>query len=259
MWSSSSLIIIALLHVLPVLAATIVSTVTLTGSASTPTVTSTSYTDDKTFKNDMLVAHNFYRAEHGAVALVWNDTSARYAADWSKACVFEHSGGPTGENLVAGASNATTSIDAWGLERTSYDWNKPGFQEATGHFTQLVWKNTTSVGCGRTSCQGKNQTPGWYVVCEYFPAGNVVGSNGQYFQDNVARISQGKLTDTVEAGVNGKGANPTAASGSATGTATGTAASGTSTGKSGASNALGEVNTRIVVGVAAVAGLVIGL
>ncbi|KAH6671087.1 CAP domain-containing protein [Halenospora varia] len=219
---------IALLQVPSALAANIVSTITLTGSAAVPTVTSTTFIDDKTFKNDMLVAHNFYRAQHGAAALVWNDTSAKYAADWAKGCVFEHSGGPTGENLVAGASNATTSINVWGLERTSYNWNKPGFQEATGHFTQLVWKNTTTVGCGRTSCQGKNKTPGWYVVCEYFPAGNVVGANGQYFKDNVAKISQGKLTDTVEGGVNGKGGSPSAVSGSATGAATGTAASGTS-------------------------------
>lgn len=97
------------------------------------------------------------------------------------------------------------------------------------------------------------------MVCEYFPAGNVVGANGQYFKDNVAKISQGKLTDTVEGGVNGKGGSPSAVSGSATGAATGTAASGTSTGKSDANNALGKADRRIVMGVATLAGLVIRL
>jgi len=65
-------------------------------------------------------------------------------------------GGITGENLAAGYANASASVDAWGLEREQYNWAKPGFSEATGHFTQLVWSNTTSVGCGRTNCAGKN-------------------------------------------------------------------------------------------------------
>lgn len=66
-------------------------------------------------------------------------------------------GGPTGENLAAGYANATASVDAWGLERKMYNFKKPtGFSEKTGHFTQLVWGNTTSVGCAVKSCQGEN-------------------------------------------------------------------------------------------------------
>ncbi|RFU31347.1 hypothetical protein B7463_g4996, partial [Scytalidium lignicola] len=110
-------------------------------------------------------------------------------------------GGPTGENLAAGYPNASASIDAWGLEREKYNFNKPGFSEATGHFTQLVWSNTTSVGCGRVNCSGKNGTPGWYVVCEYYPRGNVVGDKNQFFKDNVKKQSVGKDTDTVESGI----------------------------------------------------------
>lgn len=109
--------------------------------------------------------------------------------------------GPTGENLVAGASNATAGVDSWASERKSYNWRKPGFSEETGHFTQLVWTNTTSVGCGRTNCQGKGGTDGWYVVCEYWPPGNVVGDENRYFKENVAEITKGKLGDTVEGGV----------------------------------------------------------
>lgn len=72
-----------------------------------------------------------------------------------------------GENLAIGYMNATANVDAWALERNLYNFGKPGFDAKTGHFTQLVWRNTTSVGCGRTNCQGQ----GWLVVCEYNPAG----------------------------------------------------------------------------------------
>ena len=61
------------------------------------------------------------------------------------------------------------------------------------------------MGCGRTSCQGKNGTPGWYVVCEYYPPGNVVGAGNQIFKDNVKEQSKGKKTDTVESGVSSLG------------------------------------------------------
>lgn len=48
-------------------------------------------------------------------------------------------------------------------------------------FTQLVWKNSTQLGCGRTNCAGQNGVPGWFVVCEFSPMGNVPGE----FQANV--------------------------------------------------------------------------
>jgi uncharacterized protein YkwD len=68
-----------------------VSTITLTSAAQAPTATSTSYTSDSTFEKDMLDVHNFYRGEHNASALSWNDTSAKVAASWSSACNFKHS------------------------------------------------------------------------------------------------------------------------------------------------------------------------
>jgi len=88
------------------------------------------------------------------------------------------------------------------LEREQYNFQKPtGFSEATGHFTQVVWRNTTSVGCGRKACNELNNTPGFYVVCEYWPAGNVEGDNNQFFLDNVKAQVKGKKGDTVESGV----------------------------------------------------------
>lgn len=67
-----------------------------------------------------------------------------------------------------------------------YDFREPtGYTEATGHFTQLVWRDTTDVGCAAVDCGyvGENEggrperALGWYVVCEYSPGGNIVGSD----------------------------------------------------------------------------------
>lgn len=175
--------------------------VTATGPAG-PAATSSQYTSDSEFQSSLLTAHNFFRDEHNASALAWNDTSAKYAVDWAQGCEFKHSGGPTGENLAAGYRNATAAVDAWANERVGYDFGKAQFSTETGHFTQVVWKATTSVGCGRIDCDGENGTPGWYVVCEYYPPGNVIGS----FAVNVQSQVKGKNTDTVESGIGGAGA-----------------------------------------------------
>jgi uncharacterized protein YkwD len=145
------------LLVLLALPATLAVSTTIVTVTAPPAPASTSFVNDTVFKNDMLAAHNFYRAEQGVKNLTWNDTSAKFATNYSKACLFVHSSGPTGENLAAGYENATASVDAWAIERLQYNFDKPtGFTEETGHFTQLVWSNTTSVGCGRTSCGGRN-------------------------------------------------------------------------------------------------------
>ena len=34
------------------------------------------------------------------------------------------------------------------------------------------------MGCGRAECGGRGGVPGWLVVCEYWPAGNVEGEFG---------------------------------------------------------------------------------
>lgn len=152
------------------------------GTASTE-----QYTNDDLFKSTALNITNSYRQQHNATALTWNDTLADTAKDWAKKCGFEHSGGPTGENLASGYENVTAGIMAWGHERTSYDYGKAEFSSKTGHFTQLVWKGTTSVGCGRSNCTGKGDAPGWYVVCEYYPPGNVQGQ----FKENVQKEEKG--------------------------------------------------------------------
>jgi hypothetical protein len=64
----------------------------------------------------------------------------------------------------------------WYDEVKDYDFNAARFGMNTGHFTQVVWKGTTELGCG--IALGRS----WiYGVCHYGPPGNVIGA----FRENV--------------------------------------------------------------------------
>lgn len=129
-----------------------------------------SQTSKNGLANSVLNFVNMFRKQHNASALSWNDTLASYAANHASGCVFQHTKGPYGENLAAGTDQSVeAAIDSWGKERASYSFANGGFSMGTGHFTQLVWKDTTSVGCGRVYCN-RPGTPGWFLMCEFYPA-----------------------------------------------------------------------------------------
>ena len=92
--------------------------------------------------------------------------------------------GDHGENLAAGFADFAASTDAWYGEVKGYDFGNPGFSSATGHFTQLVWVNTSAIGCGVTNCRF-----GPYYVCEYERPGNILwggeGDETVFFRENV--------------------------------------------------------------------------
>ncbi|EPS45002.1 hypothetical protein H072_947 [Dactylellina haptotyla CBS 200.50] len=146
-----------------------------------------SYTSDKAFKAAVLNVTNTYRDWYNATALTWNDTLAEAGETAVEDCIFVHSGQPYGENLAAGYANVSAAITAWKDEVDQYNYNHPDFSMATGHFTQLVWQNTTQVGCARKECGGEGEAPGWFVACEYAPHGNVLTQ----FGDNVDKQIKG--------------------------------------------------------------------
>lgn len=86
-----------------------------------------------------------------------------------------------------------TERNAGAAEMKDYNYSDPTFSEQTGHFTQLVWGSTSSVGCGARLCG----TKGWYLVCEYWPRGNVVGDFGKQVHHQVNGSS---WTNTTEHG-----------------------------------------------------------
>ncbi|PHH76341.1 hypothetical protein CDD82_4044 [Ophiocordyceps australis] len=137
------------------------------------------WVDEGAFESGILGVTNQYRAQHGARALQWNNSLAWWAYGYldRNKCAWKHSQGPWGENIACGYVTPAHSVQVWGDERRVYDYRHPGFSHETGHFTQLVWKGTTDVGCAREWC-GRYMR--WFVACEYWPPGNV---QGQYAQN----------------------------------------------------------------------------
>ncbi|EIM92857.1 PR-1-like protein [Stereum hirsutum FP-91666 SS1] len=149
-------------------------------AAAVATSASSSGTSSDTI-TQYLTAHNTVRAQHGASDLTWSDELASAAQSYSAKCVFQHSGGtlgPFGENLAAGTGDSydiAAAVKSWTDEVSQYDPNNP----TASHFTQVVWKATTQVGCAETDCDGifaaSFGVPHFHV-CEYLVQGNVVGS-----------------------------------------------------------------------------------
>jgi pathogenesis-related protein 1 len=137
-------------------------------------------------KRQLLLEHTRVRAEVGVGPLVWSERLADHARQWAEhlaaaGCRLEHRpatgpwAGPYGENLFSGTIGyygVADAVQAWESEKrffqgealTSSNW------QPAGHYTQLVWKNTRKVGCGKAVCQGRI-----LIVCNYDPPGNVLG------------------------------------------------------------------------------------
>lgn len=130
----------------------------------------------------MLAAHNEFRARHCAPPLAWSDELAEVAQGWAEtlkfnSCAFEHSTSPYGENLAFFIPKSTgeRATRGWYDEVSLYSFSRPGFDMRTGHFTQVVWRETSRLGCAAVECNG-----GQIWVCNYDPPGNV---EGQYRQN----------------------------------------------------------------------------
>lgn len=159
------------------------------------------------FALEVLAYHNYVRDIHGAPALAWDQTLADYAQSYADylasdvTCPFAHSGGSYGENLAIGYNSVLSSMEAWYNEVADYDFVAAEFVQAASHFTQMVWKDTTSVGCGFAQCSPDSTSPyasGYYLVCEYNPRGNFIG-------EFAANVETAKASTTA---YGGPGATP---------------------------------------------------
>ncbi len=147
----------------------------------------------KDFARDMVAAHNQARAQAKPTPkpalppLTWSDEAARKATSWAKECKFEHNPnrGDFGENLAAATPNTWTTpevVKSWADESADYDYTRNACKKGKmcGHYTQVVWRKTGTVGCATVMCNKNSpfgaQAPTWQNwVCNYAPPGNWVG------------------------------------------------------------------------------------
>uniref|UniRef100_A0A915EMC4 SCP domain-containing protein n=1 Tax=Ditylenchus dipsaci TaxID=166011 RepID=A0A915EMC4_9BILA len=126
--------------------------------------------------------------------LNYDEEAEKAAQEWADGCVFEHS--PKEQRKNAGQSlfavmpaektpsrpkkALITATDKWwselaefGLQSPDLNFTMDQFNKGIGHWSQLVWAKTYRVGCGVKFCADKPMT---YVVCNYFPPGNMINS-----------------------------------------------------------------------------------
>ncbi|MBT8492607.1 MAG: hypothetical protein KJO07_06070 [Deltaproteobacteria bacterium] len=132
----------------------------------------------------LTVLHNQARAEVGVGPLTWDDQLEDYARAWAEQCVdnggiaglIDHNPStPYGENIAGGSTlRAVEQLFAqWYDEKADYDYASGSCSGICGHYTQIVWANSSKVGCARYDCPGLQYRHG--LVCSYDPPGNFNG------------------------------------------------------------------------------------
>jgi len=143
-------------------------------------------------RDEAVATHNRWRMRVGVAPLRWSVALAQRAQAWANnlaqnnQCKMLYSGSDAGENIFwagprtwptgrVGVNPLTPSlvIDHWGQQSRWYDYpsNTCQTDQVCGHYTQLIWSETTTFGCGRQVCPDQGQI--W--VCQYSPAGNIQG------------------------------------------------------------------------------------
>jgi uncharacterized protein YkwD len=148
--------------------------------------------------------HNIHRSNHSVSDVTWDSGLAASALVLANRCKFEHdmdiNGGGYGQNIAAWASSeigegegnkygAVSVTDQWynsEMENWSFygQANPPeGMNiDLYGHFTQVVWKGTSKIGCATAYCPSGQMYDGmnaYFTVCNYDGPGNYGGEYGK--------------------------------------------------------------------------------
>lgn len=139
------------------------------------------------FASAMLAMHNGERIRLGLEPLEWDpalaEAASGYAGTLAATGLFRHSLRASrqgqGENLWMGSRGAydlPQMMGGWLGEKPLYqagifpDVSRNGRWEGVGHYTQIIWRGTTRVGCAIQSNPSSD-----YLVCRYSPPGNIFG------------------------------------------------------------------------------------
>ncbi|CRL08543.1 CLUMA_CG021366, isoform A [Clunio marinus] len=145
------------------------------------------------FELDCLKAHNEYRARHGVAALKLNKKLCKHAEEWARilanrGILLHRNNSIYGENIFCSWSSnihnnhvsGREPVDNWYAEISHHVFHKEPTTLKSGHFTQVVWKESRELGVG----MAKNRSGEVFVVANYDPPGNFIGS----FEKNVLPI-----------------------------------------------------------------------
>lgn len=144
--------------------------------------------------------HNEKRALHcNTPALQYSATLEAEAQAFVRGCPTMHSTGSernqAGENMMWAAgpyvnpdyedANYELAVETWyGQEVNRYNFATGESTGPTGHFTAIVWRSTTQIGCAVGGLHGECNTkfgavPNTVIVCRYSTAGNWGGQQLQ--------------------------------------------------------------------------------
>lgn len=153
------------------------------------TVLQLSHAQNNDLQSTVLNIHNRERNQVGTSPLTWSDSLANDAQRYAQYLttlglgprdVLPHATGTgQGENLswgTPGFYRVDQGVQQWADEKSNYKGTPisredflPGVP-MIGHYTQMVWKDTTQVGCGTASSSTLE-----VLVCRYSPPGNYIG------------------------------------------------------------------------------------
>jgi hypothetical protein len=163
--------------------------------APPPATTETQGSNNTNFV--ILESINRERAAVGVPPLVWSDTLAADAKAWAdyEASLSRsfHSPGnfrDYAETIAESGPHNPIDVNAtlipmlnfWINEKANYVPGTPMEQDGGApnyywHYTQLVWRTTTEIGCGMAtgSIQNEYGQVNDFLVCRFLPMGNMVG------------------------------------------------------------------------------------
>lgn len=126
---------------------------------------------------EMLAVHNAIRTDLRLPPLQWSDNLAAFSQRWAntlsgRSRASHNPNSPYGENIfVTGSgSNPSLVVKEWASESRDYSYHSNSCSSDCGHYTQIVWRDTTKVGCA--VARGPRRDI-W--VCSYDPPGNYTG------------------------------------------------------------------------------------
>lgn len=141
------------------------------------------------YANEMLDAHNKFRSQHGVPPLKLCVKLTQFAQEWADELAesesfYHREPNDYGENLysVWGSGSdfyvdGVEPVESWYSEIKDYEFGYEPMSMGTGHFTQLIWRESRKLGVGKASSSSGKV----YIVANYDPPGNFVGS----YSDNV--------------------------------------------------------------------------